>query len=190
MPPKFTTVFVEHFWSKVDRSGGPEACWLWQGKPKDTGYGQIRLGNRTLSAHRTAYELTHGPIPAGLFVCHNCPGGDNPLCCNPAHHFLGTVLDNARDGVKKGQYASGERNGSHTHPERVPRGENHPMRLRPEVHPRGSAWWGSKVNEGQVREIRERAAGGETMLALSREFGLTHSAVQAIVHRRSWKHVA
>jgi hypothetical protein len=59
-------------------------------------------------AHRMAWELTHGPIPPGLFVCHHC---DNPPCCNPVHLFLGTNADNVDDKVKKYRQAVGENHG-------------------------------------------------------------------------------
>lgn len=87
---------ASRFWSRVDSSGGPDACWPWQGELNDNGYGRLRFGGKMEVAHRVAYELTHGAIPAVRFVCHSC---DNPPCCNPAHLWVGTAIDNLRDCV-------------------------------------------------------------------------------------------
>ncbi len=54
--------------------------------------------------HRAAWEVTHWPIPDGLFVLHRC---DNPPCCDPEHLFLGTDADNTADKVAKGRQARG-----------------------------------------------------------------------------------
>lgn len=147
----------ERFWSKVDRSGGPDACWLWTAGLYASGHGKfVPEHGRTTPAHRFAWELANGPIPQYLFVCHNCPGGDNPACVNPAHMFLGTVADNMQDAARKGRME------------------------------RGSARHSSKLTEEKVREIRRRAIAGEMNVTLAREFGVTPTLIGQIVKRTAW----
>ena len=82
-------------------------CWLWTGAVSHGGYGQLNHARQHLKAHRVAYLLYRGPIPAGLHVCHAC---DEPRCLRPDHLFADTALDNSRDAVAKGRSARGERN--------------------------------------------------------------------------------
>jgi len=92
----------DRFWAKVDRSGGPDACWEWTGA-KSRGCGYINRGGKTyVPAPRVAWELANGPIPDGLYVCHHC---DNRGCVNHTHLFIGTASDNAQDRNRKGRAA-------------------------------------------------------------------------------------
>lgn len=96
----FPGEFAERFWSQVRKS---EGCWEWMGTRDPSGYGLTYFG-AALKAYRVAWELTHGPIPAGLHVCHAC---DNPPCCRPDHLWLGTHRDNMDDMVAKGRSVRG-----------------------------------------------------------------------------------
>lgn len=157
------------FWSRMDKSGGPDACWVWtQYKCRD-GYG--KYGKKSTPAHRMAWFVTNGPIPDGMLVCHRC---DNPPCCNPAHLFLGTVADNHRDMVQKGRHARGDTSGSRTCIESRPRGEGH-----------GRA----KLNNEAVADIRARATGGEATASLARSYGVGWSTVYGVVTGKTWCHL-
>lgn len=100
---------AERLWSKVDKSGGDSACWVWTGCLHTRGYGKIGIDHATVLTHRLAYELTYGPIPEGLEVLHEC---DNPPCCNPAHLFVGTQAKNMSDMVLRGRSSSKEKHGN------------------------------------------------------------------------------
>lgn len=95
----------ENFWCSVDKSGGPDACWLWQSNLDGNGYGSIEYKGKTYQAHRRAYELVKGPIPKGTghhgtVIRHEC---DVRQCVNPAHLIPGSVADNSRDMVVRGR---------------------------------------------------------------------------------------
>jgi len=91
---------ADRFWKKVEVRGQDE-CWTWLASTKQGGYGKI-MGDdgRFYLAHRVAYEMLIGDIPAGLLLCHHC---DNPACVNHAHMFTGTQADNLKDMRAKGR---------------------------------------------------------------------------------------
>lgn len=73
-------------------------CYLWMGNSLRWGYGRFHHGGKRPLAHRFAWELNRGPIPAGIHVLHRC---DNPSCVNVDHLYLGTHRDNMADIAKR-----------------------------------------------------------------------------------------
>lgn len=139
----------------------PEGCWMWTGSvTRYGGYGQVWIDGGVLLIHRLAWELTHGPIPDGLKVLHDC---DNPPCCNSEHLFLGTQADNMADMRAKGRHRFG-----------ISQGEKH-----------GCA----KLTAVRVRSLRMIRELGVSHRQLGNMFGVAHSTAARICRRELWKHV-
>lgn len=79
------------FWSKVNMLN-VNGCWLWTGTVTDQGYGCLSIGGKKIRAHRLAYRLCVGYIPAPLTVDHKC---NIRLCVNPSHMEIKTASENA-----------------------------------------------------------------------------------------------
>lgn len=85
----------------------PNGCLLWRGAVGSHGYGNFWDGEKFILAHQFAYELAHGKIAKrgrrGSVVMHDCPNGDNRLCCEQAHLILGSHRQNHADARAKGR---------------------------------------------------------------------------------------
>jgi len=104
---QLTPLEAHRFWSKVDVIT-PDTCWQWTRYCLPFGYGQAWIRGKTALAHRIAYSLQKGAIPAEMHVRHMC---DNPRCCNPSHLELGTDQDNSDDKCRRSRQARGSGNG-------------------------------------------------------------------------------
>jgi hypothetical protein len=164
------TPLIDRYLAKVDKSGGPEACWPWTAS-LNKGYGQLGAGpclpgvsrnsRRNIASHVFAYELEYGAVTDGLCVLHRC---DNPPCCNPRHLFLGTRADNMHDMDAKGRRVTADR--------------------------RGEAHGYAKLTDGIVRDIRALyAKGAISQTELGRLYGVTQAQISSIVLRKSWSHI-
>lgn len=141
-------------------------CWIFQGLLSGSGYGLI--GKDT-----GAYERGKNGNQIASRVAWEVWRGeisdglfvlhkcDTPACINPDHLFLGTQQDNVDDMVRKGRHCYGE------------------------------SVRGSLLTENDVREIRLLyAARKESQSSMARRFGVSSGAIQAVVSRRTWRHVA
>ncbi len=160
MPGKNTP---EHFWNRLDRSGGEDSCWEFQGSRDAKGYGFAHHDGQRYRAHRLAFKLKYGIEPGTLFVCHKC---DNPSCCNPGHLFLGTRSDNMLDCFEKGRLAS------------------------PFMGRQGSDVHNAKLTDDDVRVIRARYDAGERYSSIHRDYPhVNHTLVWQVCKRKIWNHI-
>lgn len=147
------------FESKVDRSGGPDACHLWlAGQRNEDGYGDFWFHGRSRTAHSVAWEMAHGPVPPGAVLdheCHNealkagtCHHGAclHRLCCNERHLALTTNHKNLT-----------------------------------------SAGW-AKLTATQVAEIRELLnAGGLSQKLIGARYNVNETMISAIKTGKAWR---
>lgn len=156
-------------WMKVQSNC--DGCWEWRGARKGgrMRYGTIHVGDKSVQVHRLSWILHFGPIPDNLFVCHKC---DNPICVRPDHLFLGTNLDNCIDRDQKGRNVNllGEEHG------RAVLTTNLVRTLRAEYDAIPPTPSGRKPKG--------------TMQLLAQKHGASVAAIEHVVWRKCWTHVA
>lgn len=143
--------------AKVEKQ--PNGCWLYKGAPGASGYGNVKANGKQYRAARLAWELQKGEIQDGLFVLHDC---DTPLCVNLDHLYLGTVIENTDDRMKRGRQKNGGK------------GEQCNFAL---------------LSEAQALAIKQ-AKGTQTAYELALKFNVKPSTVWNIWAGRTWKHLS
>lgn len=159
MQTQYTTSEIARFQKYAPTDG--DGCHEWTSQIDKKGYGRLRAQGTSKLAHRIAYELANGPIPAGMEVCHSC---DNPRCVNPSHLFLGTHNDNMKDGVAKGRF-------SRTH------------------QAKGEQRYNAKLTNDDVLAIRAAYASGEYQKDIAARYGMVQQSIHEIVTRKTWRHI-
>jgi len=143
---------------------GPNGCMNWTGVRNRAGYGMIQIGGRLESrlvlAHRLSAHAWKGFDLDSGFCVLH--RCDNPSCINPDHLFIGTQADNMADREAKGRGAdhAGTNNGK------------------------------CRLTEPQVLEIRKSHGTGITQTSLAYRYGVSVPAINHIITRRNWAHVA
>ena len=146
-------------WSRVDQSGGPEACWPWTGSIGAGGYGRTSMKTPVgRSAHRAVWFFVNGPIPDRMDILHRC---DNPPCCNPNHLFPGTHQDNMIDCEMKGR----------------------------RFHAAGEQHWKAKFCAEDIIKIRAEFSSGKSQTSIANAQGVNVKTISRIVRGESWKHL-
>jgi hypothetical protein len=147
---------IERFSALVDRDVVGDECHEWTGSRLPKGYGTLPGGGGTsnIYAHRIAYVLAYGLIPAGLVVRHKC---DNPKCVRAKHLTLGSVKDNSRDAVERGDMNAGERNGQ------------------------------AKLTVEKVNCMRRLARAGASYTDLAAEYGVARTQAYNAATGKTWK---
>ena len=140
-------------------------CWLWTGAISDNGYGRFKNSTEQY-AHRLSYKLFKGPIPPGLCVLHTC---DNRACVRPAHLWIGTALDNARDCIAKS------------------RARRTPPRWSELMRTTRHHW--QKLNREDIPEIKRRIAQGDLQREIAKDYGVATNTIGGIAQGRRWNHV-
>ena len=165
----------------------PDICVNHVGHTRGGGYGSVKVAGRRTSAHRLAYELAYGPVPAGLLVCHRCK--QNRACINPGHLYAGTPAENSADMVRDGTVATGDRHGTRTHPEKRIWSDHNAHRLHPEIISRGSSHGMAKLSEPDVLVIRYRVGVGDNPRLVAIDYGVSRALIGMIAQRKLWRHV-
>lgn len=137
-------------------------CWEWEGKRNGGGYGYFYdpQTKKIELAHRRAWEIENGPIPAGASILHSC---DNPACCNPAHLRTGTAKENAQDTKDHGRAEPWYRSRNV--------GEAHPL---------------ARLTAQDVEGIKAMRAAGATYKAIGQRFGISLQQAQKICTGKTW----
>lgn len=92
---------TERINGKIQKSCDSD-CWIFEGKKDRCGYGVMKIGPRTLGAHKISYLMHVGDYDQdNLELMHSC---DNPSCVNPSHLLPVTHKENTHDCLRKGRH--------------------------------------------------------------------------------------
>lgn len=136
-------------------------CLDWPFGLDTNGYGQVRMpvdlgGKMRLVSRATMEHVTNSPLDKSICALHYC---DRPICFHPAHLYMGSVIDNILDMVRKGRSrgVKGERNNK------------------------------AKMTWETVHLARQMRSHGATIEELAKHFGLAQSSTRSMLIGDTWK---
>ena len=165
---KYYPEMSERDWDRFNKkvtAPNNNGCSHWDGHRNPKGYGTFRIGSSTYLVHKLVFVQKYGQVPDDLQVRHLCPGKHSKLtrsCVNVEHLEVGTAKDNGADQAEKGTFKgvlAGEKNGM------------------------------AKLTDDEVVVIHGRVNDGETLSALSSEFGVSEALISQIKHGRVRQHL-
>lgn len=147
---------------KVEKT---DSCWVWVGAVGKWGYGNFRLGNKTLKPHRILKALSENINPMTLnrriLACHTC---DNRKCVNPTHIFWGSHSENMYDAGRKKRLYYQKVGGA----------------VAGEKNPR------AKLNENQVLDILRKLKNGLSGKKIGNLYGVSDTVIYNIKTGKLW----
>ncbi len=165
-------------WARVDRSGGPDACWLWNTPRGGRRYPTVKVHGRTVGANRFVLEMTLGrSLAPGEMALHSC---DNKRCVNPRHLHAGTHAQNVAEAVERGRIASGDRHGSRTKPEAF-KGSPSPLH--------GDELPFARLTSSAIIDIRSTPKTYGSGIALAQKYGVRPCTISDVRRGRTWRHL-
>lgn len=125
-------------------------------------YGEVRVGDRRMTAHRAVAALAAGRLPSPDEVArHAC---DNKPCAEASHLSLGTQSQNVTDIYDRDRREPGT----------WPKGEGRPHAF---------------LTEEIVCEMRRLARAGLSLGAIVERFGLPYSPTRMAIRGETWAHI-
>lgn len=167
----------------LNRIKNINGCWIWQKTLSSNGYAILCFKGKLKTASRLSYETFIGKIPKGMYVCHNCPNGDNRKCINPEHLWLGTPKENAKDAVKKGTMTKvWGRKKTKEEIDKIQKNRSIPNQ-KGENHPNNT------LKNSDVFEIRELLKSGIKQMEIAKKYKVCQGVISQIKHKRTWRHI-
>lgn len=151
---------------------------------------------KTTMVHTLVSKLFLGPKPSGLEINHI---DGNKLNNHVDNLEYVTKSQNVKHAIKLGlidinrlrntKKTRGNDHWTHKKPEKIATGDKHGSHTHPEKWKRGSKSNLSKLNESQVKQIRELYSLGNSINKISQQYNLKYQTIWMIVKNKSWRHV-